>query len=74
MAKRKKLPATPSNQLRERIRHWTEKNGCSLYELATEAGVDRSVLCRFVAGGRNINLANADRLAVVLGVRLADDR
>jgi hypothetical protein len=31
------------------------------------------VLCRFVAGGRNINLTTADRLAAVLRLRLADD-
>jgi predicted transcriptional regulator len=73
MAKREKPPATLTDQLRERIRHWTEEKGCSLYDLATEAGVDRSVLYRFVVGDRNINLATADRLAVVLRVRLADD-
>jgi transcriptional regulator with XRE-family HTH domain len=73
MAKRKKLPATLSDQLRERIRRWTERHDSSLYELAAEAGVDRSVVCRFIAGDRNINLATADRLAAVLRVRLADD-
>jgi transcriptional regulator with XRE-family HTH domain len=72
--KRKKTPQTLTVQLRERIRHWTEQKGCSLYELATQAGVDRSVVCRFVAGGRNINLATADRLAAVLKLRLAEDR
>jgi hypothetical protein len=74
MANRKKTGESLSDQLRERIRHWTEENACSLYELATAAGVDRSVVCRFVAGERNINLTTADRLAAVLRVRLADDR
>ena len=73
MVKRKKLPATLSDQLRERIRLWTEENDVSLYELATHAGIHRSVLCRFVAGNQNINLTTADRLAAVLRVRLADD-
>jgi hypothetical protein len=74
MVKSKKLPATLSDQLRERIRHWTEKNESSLYELATQASVSRSIVCRFVAGDRNINLATADRLAAVLRLRLAEDR
>jgi transcriptional regulator with XRE-family HTH domain len=74
MAKRKKPPGTLSDPLRKRIRHWTKKNQCSLYELATNAGIDRSVLCRFVTGDRNITLATADRLAAVLRVRLADDQ
>ena len=73
MAKRKKLPATLSDQLRERIGRWTEENQCSRYGLAVKAGVHRSVLCRFIAGDQNINLTTADRLAAVLRVRLADD-
>jgi hypothetical protein len=32
------------------------------------------VLSRFVAAERNITLATADRLAAVIGGRLADDR
>jgi hypothetical protein len=74
MAKREKLRATLTDQLRERIRHWTEENECSVYELARQAGIDPTVLYRFVASARNINLATADRLAAVLKVRLADDR
>jgi hypothetical protein len=73
MTKRKKLPATLTDQLRECIRQWTEENECSVYELAMQAGIDRTVLYRFVGGERNINLATADRLAAVLKVRLADD-
>jgi hypothetical protein len=74
MAKRQKGPQTLSDQLRARIRQWTQENDCSLCELATKAGHNRSVLCRFVNGGQNINLATADRLAAVLRLRLADDR
>jgi hypothetical protein len=32
--RRKKAPQTLTDQLRERIRRWTEQNECSLYELA----------------------------------------
>ena len=73
MAKRKKIPATLTDQFRERIRQWTEENERSLDDLATQAAGDRSVLYRFVAGDRNLNLATANRLAVVLRLRLADD-
>jgi hypothetical protein len=73
VAKRKKIPATLTDQFRERIRQWTEENERSLDDLATQAAGDRSVLYHFVAGDRNTNLATADRLAVVLRLRLADD-
>ena len=63
-----------SDQLRQRIRRWTEKHEVSLSVLATQAGIHRSVLCRFVAGECNINLQTADRLAAVLRLRLAEDR
>jgi plasmid maintenance system antidote protein VapI len=66
MAKRKKLPATLSQQLRELI----GEAGPSVYELARDAGVDRSVLSRFLAGKRTITLETADRLAAVLKLRL----
>ena len=68
MAKRKKAPQSLSQQLRELI----ADAGLSVYELARDAGVDRSVLSRFLAGKRTITLETADRLAKVLKLRLAD--
>lgn len=70
MAKRKKLPATLSEQLRELI----AAAGLSAYELARDAGVDRSVLSRFLADKRTITLETADRLAAVLKLRLIAGR
>jgi transcriptional regulator with XRE-family HTH domain len=70
MPKRKKLPATLSEQLRELI----AAAGPSVYELARDAGVDRSVLSRFLAGKRTITLETADRLAAVLKLRLIAGR
>jgi plasmid maintenance system antidote protein VapI len=70
MARRKKPPASLSDQLRERI----TAAGPSVYELARAAGVDRSVLSRFLAGKRTITLETADRLAVVLKLRLIAGR
>ena len=70
MAKRKKSPASLSDQLRELI----AGAGPSVYELARDAGVDRSVLSRFLAGKRTITLETADRLAAVLKLRLIAGR
>jgi plasmid maintenance system antidote protein VapI len=70
MAKRKKPPASLSDQLRELI----AEAGPSVYELARDAGVDRSVLSRFLAGERTITLETADRLAKLLKLRLVECR
>ena len=70
MAKRKKPSASLSDQLRERI----TTAGLSACELARDAGVDRSVLSRFLAGKRTITLETADRLAKVLKLRLVECR
>jgi transcriptional regulator with XRE-family HTH domain len=70
MARRKKAPTSLSEQLRELI----EAAGPSVYELARDAGVDRSVLSRFLAGKRTITLETADRLAAVLKLRLIAGR
>ena len=68
MARRKKAPQSLSDQLRERIAAASP----SAYELARDAGVDRPVLSRFLAGKRTITLETADRLARVLKLRLTD--
>jgi transcriptional regulator with XRE-family HTH domain len=70
MARRKKPPTNLSEQLRELI----AAAGPSAYELARDAGVDRSVLSRFLAGKRTITLETADRLAAILKLRLIAGR
>jgi plasmid maintenance system antidote protein VapI len=65
MARRKKDPS-----LSEVLRTAILKADLSAYELAQAAGVDRSVLSRFLAGRRSITLETADRLADVLRLRL----
>jgi ribosome-binding protein aMBF1 (putative translation factor) len=67
---RRKPAGTLSDQLRKRI----AQDGRSLPELAQAAGINRVVLWRFARGRCTMNLKTADRLAAVLGVRLADDR
>jgi plasmid maintenance system antidote protein VapI len=67
MAKRKP-PRTLSEQLREIIR--AEMRDGSVYELAKDAGVDRSVLSRFIAGKRTMTLETVDRLAELLKLQI----
>jgi plasmid maintenance system antidote protein VapI len=69
MSQRKKW-LTLSDQLRAAI----GKADLSPYELAQEAGVDRSVLSRFLGGQRTITLETADRLAEVLRLRIMAGR
>jgi plasmid maintenance system antidote protein VapI len=65
MARRKKALT-----LSEEIRTAILKADLTAYELAQAAGVDRSVLSRFLAGKRTITLETADRLAEVLRLKL----
>lgn len=67
MAKRKGS-ASLSDQLREILR--AEIGDGSVYDFAQEAGVDRSILSRFLAGKRTITLAVADRLGELLRLRI----
>jgi plasmid maintenance system antidote protein VapI len=69
MARRKKAPT-----LSEEIRAAILKADLSAYELARAAGVDRSVVSRFLAGRRTITLETADRIAEVLKLRLIAGR
>jgi transcriptional regulator with XRE-family HTH domain len=70
MARRSKAPESLSDQLRALIQDARP----SVSELAQQAGVDRSVLSRFLAGRRTITLETADRLAAVLKLRLGPGR
>jgi len=63
-------PKPISRQLRDAIR----ASGYSQYRLSEETGVGKSVLSRFMAGKYNLSLANADRLAAFLGLRLTQDK
>lgn len=60
----------PSDQLRRIIR----AQAPSLYRLAENAGVDRSVLSRFLAGKRSLTIDTLDRLAASLKLRIVAGR
>lgn len=59
---------TLSYQLREVI----ESRELTAYALGKEAGVDATVVGRFLSGERDLRLATADRLASALGLRLVE--
>lgn len=59
---------TLSYQLREVI----EARGITAYALGQDAGVDPTVIGRFLAGERDLRLATADKLAQALGLRLVE--
>lgn len=64
----------PREALSEQLRRAIRADGASLYALAEETGVSRSVLSRFVAGKRTITIETADRLAAALKLRLVAGR
>jgi plasmid maintenance system antidote protein VapI len=71
MAKRRQ-PKSLSEQLRQIINDQAGDGKAygSVYDLAQAAGVDRSVLSRFIAGKRTMNLDTVDRLAELLKLQI----
>lgn len=43
----------------------------SVYQIAQDAGVSQIVVSRFISGERDIRMATADKLADVLGLKVA---
>ena len=43
----------------------------SIYQIAQDAGVSQIVVSRFLSGERDIRMATADKLAEVLGLKVA---
>lgn len=62
----KTSPARVSDQIREAI----ASRGLSSYAVAKAAGVNDSVVARFMAGQRGISSESLDALAAALGLRL----
>ncbi|HQU44607.1 MAG TPA: helix-turn-helix transcriptional regulator [Pirellulales bacterium] len=65
MSKAKKAAA-----LSEQIRAAVVESGLTINAVAVRAGVNQSVLHRFVIGKRDLRLATADKLAAFLGLTL----
>ena len=70
MARRKRPPSL-TVALRQALTNEVASSRCTAYELAERAGVDRSIVSRFMAGRRTITLETADRLAGMLGMQLS---
>lgn len=68
------MPKTPPNPISKQLRDAIRASGYSRYRLSQETGVGQSVLSRFMAGKYNLSLANIDRLAEFLGLRLLQDK
>ena len=67
------LPPRPNKHtISYQLRELAEARGLAPYALAKLAGVDRSVVARFLAGERDIRLETADRIAAALGLRLVE--
>ncbi len=47
-----------------------KESGLSPYKIAMQAGINPSIITRFLNGERGISLATADRIAAVLGLEL----
>ena len=60
--------------LAEELRKAIRDTGRSRYAISRATGVSEAVLSRFMAGKFNLSLANAERIAGFLGLRLVQDR
>lgn len=64
----------PTETLTASLQKAIKADGADAAGLAREAGIDRSVISRFVAGRRTITLETADRICAVLRLRLVAGR
>lgn len=60
-----------SDSLSESLKKAIQDSPKSVYQLAQEAGVSQIMISRFLSGERDIRMVTADRLANVLGLKLA---
>lgn len=56
--------------LNEQLRKAIKASGLTPYRIATDAGVDRAVMTRFVNGDRGLTLDTASRITEYLGLEL----
>jgi transcriptional regulator with XRE-family HTH domain len=63
----------PKPTLTDVLRAAIEESGLTRYRIARGAGVDESILMRFVRREMSIRLDKADRLAAYLGLQLVAD-
>ena len=61
-------------QLSEQFRQAVRASGLSQSAIARALDINRSAVCRFMAGDRGLTLATLDRLAELLKLKLTEDR
>jgi transcriptional regulator with XRE-family HTH domain len=62
--------AKKSTNLSDDLRKAIVESGWQQKEIAEAAGIERALLCRFLAGRSGFSMNSLDRLAAVLGLRL----
>ncbi len=72
MAKKQPAPRVDKHTLSYQLREIIASRGLTAYALGQEAGVDATVVGRFLSGERDLRLGTADRLAAALGLRLVE--
>lgn len=60
-----------ADSLSEALKQAVRESGRSVHDIAKEAGVSEVVLERFLSGERDIRMATANKLADILGLKLA---
>ena len=65
-------PGPDKHTLSYQLREFIESRGITAYALGKDAGVDATVIGRFLAGERDLRLGTADRIAQALGLRLVE--
>lgn len=62
----------PVPLLSEQLKAAIERSGLSCYQIGKAAGIDRTLISRFLAGERSISLDTADAVARALRLKLME--
>jgi hypothetical protein len=63
-----------SKTLTDQIRDSVQESGLTCYRICAETGINKASMSRFLNGQRGLSLAHLDRLAELLGLRIAKGR
>ena len=67
---RKRRDRKPTKRISQSLAEAIKASGLSPYKIAMQAGINPSIITRFLNGERGINMATIDRIAGVLGLEL----
>jgi transcriptional regulator with XRE-family HTH domain len=63
-----------SKTLTDQIREAIKQSELTAYQICKETGIQNSSMSRFLSGERGLSLAHLDKLAALLGLRIATTR